>query len=174
MTTTCWFAVGAALAGGLTYGLLGVAGTALPGWLAPGLAIVFLAQAIAFHASGKRSFLGDRDGRQANRGWAYSRPTGVLYFGALLGVGLLTRMSSPLVHFGAALSLVSGPIGGLGYGIGFGVGRSIPAMAGALIGTRHPEASDIAVFFAAKLQPRLRPIALLACTLGAASLLWAL
>jgi hypothetical protein len=54
-----------------------------------------------------------------------------LYFGFLLGLGVLTRLTTPLVY---ALLLVVAASGSaslaVGAGLGFALGRSIPALAG--------------------------------------------
>lgn len=67
-----------------------------------------------------------------------SGPRGVLYFGAILGVGLLTDMATPLVYGGAALALNIGPGAALISGIGFGLGRSLPGWVAVVVGPLAP------------------------------------
>jgi len=50
----------------------------------------------------------------------------MLYFGALLGVGFLTQMTTPFVWIGVAIAIAQGPAWGAGFGAGFGIGRAIP------------------------------------------------
>jgi hypothetical protein len=52
--------------------------------------------------------------------------TGGLIFGGLLGVGVLTKVTTPLVWVGVAASFAAGSAAwGLAYGAGFGFGRSV-------------------------------------------------
>lgn len=71
--------------------------------------------------------------RQANHDRARHGTEGLLYFGAILGVGFLTRQSTPLVWPSVVLALASGPRWGLAYGVAFGVARSIPAWSGTAV-----------------------------------------
>ena len=75
-----------------------------------------------------------RDSRQSNRHFASRGVLGQIYFGGVLGVGLLTQMSTPLVYAGALLSLANGPMWGGVYGVGFGLGRSVTPWIGAMKG----------------------------------------
>lgn len=68
------------------------------------------------------------------------------------------------------MSFASGPLWGLLYGLCFGLGRSMPAVVGMVIGDRFAEANDVAVFFAVKLQERMRWAGLAVCVLGASSI----
>lgn len=68
----------------------------------------------------------------------------MLYFGAILGVGLVTDMSTPLVYGGAALSLGIGPGAAVVYGLGFGLGRSVPGWIAVVVGA-NVSPSDVAV-----------------------------
>jgi hypothetical protein len=52
--------------------------------------------------------------------------TGGLIFGGLLGMGVLTKVTTPLVWVGAAASFAAGSAPwGFAYGAGFGLGRSV-------------------------------------------------
>jgi hypothetical protein len=106
-----------------------------------------------------------RSSVQANkslvRGWL-----GIVYFGALLGVGLLTEMSTPLVWAGAIYSVVTGPAAAAAYGLGFGVGRSSPAIAGAFLGPGVRDPHRVGLFVVSDLRSRLRWPGLAASTLG--------
>lgn len=106
-----------------------------------------------------------RSSVQANksliRGWL-----GVVYFGALLGVGLLTEMSTPLVWTGAIYSVATGPAAAAIYGLAFGVGRSSPAIAGAFLGPRVRDHHRVGLFVVIDLRSRLRWPGLAASALG--------
>ncbi len=132
------FNTGAVIAGALTYWTVGLLG------LMPGhslfliLALVLLLYSAYWHAAGRSNVPMGRERFQARRDWVRRGRRGLVYFGAVLGVGLLTEMSTPLVYAGAALSAGTGGFRGLAYGIGFGLGRAMPAWAGAVVGQRFP------------------------------------
>ena len=139
------FTTGAVAAAVATYGAFGVVGSMLgrPSALLL-LAVAALAWACLWYLRGRYRLPGGREAVQANRDLAIRGPAGMLYFGALLGVGLLTEMSTPLVYAGAALSLSQGLGWGALYGVGFGLGRSAPALAAALIPRRDVNPAAIA------------------------------
>jgi hypothetical protein len=139
------FTAGAAVAAVATYGAFGAIGSALgrPSVLLL-LAVAVLFWACQWYLRGRYHLPGGRQAVQANRNLAVRGPAGMLYFGALLGVGLLTEMSTPLVYAGAALSLSQGIGWGALYGVGFGLGRSVPALAAALIPRRDISPAAIA------------------------------
>ena len=125
------FFLGAAFSASATYGVAGLLSAALPGevWrVLVGIAVLISA---AWYLSQRRVYAFTLRGRQARRKRAQRGIFGVAYFGALLGVGLLTEISTPLVLCGLASCVLEGPLYGLIYGAGFAFGRSAPAFAGA-------------------------------------------
>ncbi len=91
---------------------------------------------VAWHWSGRRNFRLDRMGRQANPSKARNGLWGGFSFGTVLGLGVLTRMASPLV-MALILTAAALPLGlAEAIGLGFGLGRSVVAAAGAAIGGR--------------------------------------
>lgn len=131
------FTCGAVVAGASLYAIVGIAGL-VPGarsfLLALGIALALLSS--LWHLSGRDSFRGDRQRFQAKRSWVNRGRAGLFYFGAVLGVGLLTEMSTPLVYAGAALAAASGPLAAAAYGVGFGLGRSVPPWVAVAMGDR--------------------------------------
>lgn len=128
------FAFGAVFGGWSMFTLLGVL-SKLPfsRWLllvAAGLAAV----GTAHYLVGNRPVRFAGTGRQANRDLAMSGPMGLVYFGWVLGLGVLTAVSTPLVWSGVALSAANGWQWGAVFGISFGLGRSVIGVAGALTG----------------------------------------
>lgn len=157
------------IAGGLAYAALGEIGRLLGGRRLFGpAALAMLVGAAVWHGLGGRAVPFGRVGVQANRDLAFKGPWGIVYFGALLGIGLLTQMSTPLVYGGAVLSMASGAAGGFIYGAGFGLGRSLPALGAALRGTPE-DPSTIARFFTESV-PTVRwlgaSVAVIACVLA--------
>jgi hypothetical protein len=57
-----------------------------------------------------------------------------LYFGAILGVGVATHMTTPLVWASLFVAAVEGPRWAIAAGIGFGLARALPAVAGGILG----------------------------------------
>ncbi len=102
----------------------------LPNMVSTALAVAALTAAGLWHGLGRRSFPGDRHALQANRRLASRGPVGLIYFGGLLSVGLLTEMTTPLVYGGVSFCLWAGPTVGALYGGGFALGRAVPAMIG--------------------------------------------
>ena len=62
-----------------------------------------------------------------------SMRVGRVYFGYLLGLGVVTHLTTPLVYALLALSAAAGWQVALALGIGFGLGRSLLAVAGAVL-----------------------------------------
>jgi hypothetical protein len=121
------FTSAASGAGALTYAGFG----ALGDYLATGPALGLLAAAVLvgsafWYGKGGGHVPFGRQGVQSHRDLAGRGWLGLMYFGGLLGVGLLTQMSTPLVWAGVFVSLYKGPGWAFVYGIGFGVGRAIP------------------------------------------------
>jgi hypothetical protein len=121
------FAVGACVAGGGFYGALGLLGAVLPGTSRTLAGRVFaggLLLGLLWHA-----FRGDQllawPRRQIRREVAHHPRYGMVVYGAVLGVGVLTLVTTPLVWIGAVGVVSSGsPLIGLTYGVGFGLGRA--------------------------------------------------
>ena len=99
--------------------------------------------ALIWHLSGRTGFPFDRSGVQANREWAMSTRVGRVYFGYLLGVGVVTHQTTPLVYALLALSAAAGWQAALALGIGFGLGRSLLAVAGAVMVDRGGDPGEI-------------------------------
>jgi hypothetical protein len=103
------------------------AGRLVPRAVVAGCLLALLALAAWWHVGGGIRFPGDRGGIQANKELAQGSPAGTLYFGFLLGVGLRTRMATPLWY---AIPLAAAAAGGIGaalaLGAGAGLGRSWP------------------------------------------------
>ena len=124
-------------AGGLALGtLLGLLGALLPlehraaAAAATALLAVFAALAVAVE-TGRLPALPtwrrqvDEDWLHRYRGWVY----GVGY-GAQLGVGVVTIVTSPLLHAALALAVLGGgPLAGAAVGLVFGVVRALPVLA---------------------------------------------
>lgn len=99
--------------------------------------------ALVWHLSGRTGFPFDRSGVQANREWAMSTRVGRVYFGYLLGVGVITHLTTPLVYALLALSAAAGWQAALVLGIGFGLGRSLLAVAGTVLVDRGGDPGEI-------------------------------
>jgi hypothetical protein len=99
--------------------------------------------ALAWHVRGGAGFPFDRSGVQANRGWAMSTRLGRVYFGYLLGLGVITHLTTPLVYALLALSAAAGWHVALALGVGFGLGRSVLAVAGAVLVDRGGDPGEI-------------------------------
>jgi hypothetical protein len=122
------------LSGTATYALIGAVGALLGhGPWRHVLAVVALAGILLVYVSGERQAYA-RLGIQANRRLAERGNWGMVYFGALLGIGFLTEVSTPLVAAGVVLSLASTATWGAAYGLGFALGRWRPAVVGLVAG----------------------------------------
>ncbi|MDP9203313.1 MAG: hypothetical protein M3P26_15470 [Gemmatimonadota bacterium] len=73
-----------------------------------------------------------REGSQARRRYI-ATPLGQLYFGAVMGVGVLTEISTPLVFGGMAMAAFLGWPQAITYGAGFGLGRAAALWVGSLV-----------------------------------------
>lgn len=100
-------------------------------------ASAILIGALIVHALGVPFTRFARHGRQSIRSIAFAGRTGRLYFGALLGVGVATHMTTPLVWASLFLAAVEGPHWALIAGLAFGLGRAVPAIAGAVVTGRR-------------------------------------
>jgi hypothetical protein len=173
IVTALLFAGGAAFVGAATHGLWGSLGAMIPFSLAVAIAFSLALASLVWYVRRSAIFPFSRQGAQANREWARSRPFGPLYFGGVMGIGLLTAISTPLVYVGVATSIALGSFWGLLYGGGFGIGRAVPAFVGSLVGGRLSPtkvANDISIEF----QSRARSAGLLIILPIAASLIIAL
>lgn len=135
------------------------------------VALALLALSLLWYARRAQLFPGSRGGRQANRELARSKP-GLVYFGALLGVGLFTQMSTPLVYAGAAASLSQGTTWGALFGFGFGLGRSAPALAGPFLATRDLTPATVANAVVVRFQSEARALGLVTSAAGLVMLGW--
>jgi hypothetical protein len=128
------FVLGACVAGGVFYGALGLLGAVMPGTsrtLASNVLGAGLLLGLLWHAfRGDQLFPWPR--RQIRREMAHHPRYGMVVYGAVLGVGVLTLVTTPLVWVGALGVVTSGsPIVGAVYGLGFGLGRA------AVLGTQY-------------------------------------
>ena len=122
------FTAGAVVAAAAVITILGAVGQFLPSRECAILALVAYIAAWRWHLSNRWRFPGDRRGVQANKHLVRGIG-GRLYFGALLGAGIVTEMSTPLVSTGIFYGLAGGALVAVCYGFGFGLGRSAPSMA---------------------------------------------
>ena len=100
------------------------------------LAVAGLAACLTWYLTGRRHFRGARAEHQANREWAFRGPLGQAYFGSLMGAGVLTQMTTPLVYASIFVAWSQGLVWALVAAVGFGIGRSAPAIAGAALARR--------------------------------------
>jgi hypothetical protein len=118
-------------------------GVLLDGWWWALAAAALAVFALAWHLRGGGGFPFDRSGVQANREWATSTRLGRVYFGYLLGLGVITHLTTPLVYALLALSAATGWQVALALGAGFGLGRSLLAVAGAVLVERGGDPGDV-------------------------------
>jgi hypothetical protein len=136
------------------YGIIGLLGRALGRvafiqHLLVLLAILALGLSAGWHVRGAPRVPAGRYGKQARRKYVGMR-LGKLYFGSVLGTGILTELSTPLVYGGLMLAAVVWSPGSLGYGVGFGLGRSVTIWIG-LLSTVRRSIHDVAgAFFLAR------------------------
>jgi hypothetical protein len=135
--------------------LLALLGEVYSAKFAAPLVVVLYVGAGIWHVSGLVGFPGDRRGIQANK-HLVGGLTGRAYFGALLGIGILTEMSTPLVWTGVIYSMAAGIPAAPLYGMGFGLGRSAPAVAAIPAHKRPVDYGAIAVSVAWALRRPLR------------------
>lgn len=144
---------GAIMGGALLATLAGLLGALVPATATLAAAVIAATYSLWWHASDKPTFRGSRSGWQADREIAMRTRLGRVYFGGLLGFGIATYMSTPLVYtlsfYAAATHLPNALVAG----VGFGLGRSRPIATGlrargglspAVIANRfaHPVGSD--------------------------------
>jgi hypothetical protein len=119
------------------YGAFGLVGAAL-GWWFRAIwlcsSLCMLLASVVWHVRGLADFPGSRRSRQSNRRRAQRGVLGSAYFGGVLGVGLVTEMTTPLVLTGAMMAVANALPWAILYGVGFGVGRSVASWVGVLIG----------------------------------------
>lgn len=121
-----FFAVGAAAVGCGSYALIGAIGRISP-FASPDLASVVLAAgsvwALIWYAYPLPRLLPSST-KQLNRRHIEVPLAGAALFGAVLGVGLLTPIATPLVWAGAIAVFAGGSVAaGALYGLGFALGR---------------------------------------------------
>lgn len=101
-----------------------------------GAALALLLATFYWYARSFVRFPGDRESVQALKQRALFGRFGRLYFGFLLGIGVLTSMTTPLVYVLLFVEASLHPAWAIAAGVGFGIGRSVPALAGVTIGGR--------------------------------------
>jgi hypothetical protein len=123
------FAGAAAAAGGLTYAAMGWAGQAagLPSLrIGEPLLLASAAFVAGWHGWWRRTRPKASSGRQISKRLARAHGTGAAAYGAVLGVGVLTIVSTPAVWLGLCCCLAAGaPAWGGLYGLSFGGGRAL-------------------------------------------------
>ena len=103
---------------------------------------------------------------RAPEGWRIGL-AGRAYFGALLGTGILTEMSTPLVWSGLIYSVAAGLPAAALYGMGFGFGRSAPALAAIPAHKRPVDYGAVAVSVLWVIRRPLRYVGIVAAAAGA-------
>lgn len=147
------FAVSAATTGAAVFGVTGLLGEVrLLATGAAALAAGAYLGAAAWYVTARRVVPFGRAAVQTSRAVAFRGRIGVAYFGALLGAGLLTEMSTPLVWCGALAAAAMGVPWALAFGAAFGVGRSLPPLVFAV--RREPETPANVVEFMISRLPR--------------------
>jgi len=111
--------------------------------LITGACIVF---SLLWHLRGSLSFPGNRVSMQVDRERTFYTPTGRFYFGAVMGVGLLTHMTTPLVYVFVLLTPSMSYVQALVIASGFATGRSIPILAGFMNVLKRPDPGDVSVW----------------------------
>jgi hypothetical protein len=128
-----------------------VGGLLLPAWPLAAVAAAALAYGSLWHARGYTHFPGDRQRIQADRERALATRSGRVYFGALLGFGVLTRLTTPLVYALLAVAAAGKtPWVAIAAGLGFASGRSLLAVAGAVAARWTLRPADVASRITAK------------------------
>lgn len=117
------------LGGGAAYSLLGLLGSPLPGppsiRLGVAISVASLAS-LAWYLRPDPTWLPSPRRQVARIPITVAPVKGALIFGTVLGVGLLTKITTPLVWLGLAATIARGsPFWGFAYGSAFGVGRSV-------------------------------------------------
>ncbi len=154
------------MASGVLCTVLALLGEAFSAKFALPLAAAMYAAAGIWHASARNGFPHDRSGIQANRQLVRGL-AGRAYFGALLGTGILTEMSTPLVWSGLIYSVAAGLPAAALYGMGFGFGRSAPALAAIPAHKRPVDYGAVAVFVLWVIRRPLRYVGIVAAAAGA-------
>jgi cytochrome c biogenesis protein CcdA len=139
------YTLGAIFTGALTYLVATLLLSFVPEQVRVGVAVAVLAVSLLWHAAGSSHMKFAQHSRQSNRGWAFNRRRGRLYFGALMGIGIATHMTTPLVYASILLAASKGPSWALTAGVGFGLGRSVPAIAAVFLGRRVRTPATVAI-----------------------------
>lgn len=119
-----------------------------------------------WHLNPKTRFRFNRQSVQANKDLARRTRWGALYFGGLLGTGVMTEMSTPLVWAGILLGATSGIVLAIAYAAGFALGRTSPALAATAGIGRRVGPSMIANFVIIDLRAYTRWLGVAASALG--------
>jgi hypothetical protein len=86
--------------------------------------------AFSWYVSGREAVPLGRHGVQTRRSWAKRGSPGMFYFGAVLGTGIATELSTPLAVLPMATSFAWGTTIAWPVALGFGLGRAFPAIFG--------------------------------------------
>jgi hypothetical protein len=160
------FTVGALVAAVSVVAVFGAVGQFLPSRECAALALLAYLAALWWHLLKRWRFPGDRRGVQANRHLVQGMP-GRLYFGALLGAGILTEMSTPLVWSGMFFGLAGGALVAACYGLGFGLGRSAPSLAAVPLYRHDVDYGAVASRVAVSMRQFGRHVGVFVATFGA-------
>lgn len=124
------YSLGAVLGGCCLATLGGAVGALMPSGVSMSVAVLAAVYSLVWHGRDRLVFRGSRSGWQADRRLATETAFGRLYFGGILGFGIATYMTTPLVYALAAYAAaVRLPVALLA-GVGFGLGRSRPVLTG--------------------------------------------
>lgn len=149
------FFVGTVVSAVPTYWLVGLSGVLVPQtWRALTAAVLLFASAF-WYLSGRTYLRFGRNGWQARREAAFKGSLGKLYFGFVLGIGLLTEMSTPLVWAGLGVAFALTPAQAALYGFGFAFGRSLVPISSTFFGSRV-SVDEVGVLFVAKIRGHMR------------------
>lgn len=120
---------------GLVLGILAmVVGFALPFHARMGLLVALTGAIIGSILLGRPLRLPERRRMIGQEVVAMGDSGGPMMFGAQLGTGVMTHLTSPLAHLMAGVVLLVGnPVAGLLVGFGFGMGRLLFPLAGHLV-----------------------------------------
>lgn len=134
-------------------------------WLALTAIPLFLVS-FRWHWRGRSRFHFSRQSVQANHELARRGRRGAAYFGGLLGVGVLTEMSSPLVWTSLVYAAVTGVSTAASYAVGFALGRSTPALAAAVWVGATTDPHEVTIYVVVRLRRYTRWLGVPVAALG--------
>lgn len=165
------FALAAMMGGAITFGIAGAVGSVWEIRPMPSLGLVVVAGLWIGTWHGTRFAFPPLPYRrgQVPRSWSESL-TGVVRFGAALGLGMATNVSSGLLHFAFILAFLEGSLRtGVVAGVVFGIARSAPVLLAFMVPTYPRDPDDYKRFFTRYLPPSRRLALNLAVLLASAS-----